>query len=56
MQKAQVHHFYGAPGHCSLGLATSDEWGCSTLFYSLRKPAWRSSSHFADLSATKVTP
>jgi len=37
MQNAPLHHSNGAAGHCPMGLATSDEWGCFTLFYSLRK-------------------
>ena len=38
MENAQAHRFRGAPGHCLMGLATSGQWGCFTLFYSLRKP------------------
>jgi hypothetical protein len=38
MQNAPLHHSNGAAGHSPVGLATSDEWGCFTLFYSLRKP------------------
>jgi hypothetical protein len=39
MENAQAHRFRGAPGHCLMGLATSGQWGCFTLFYSLRKPS-----------------
>jgi hypothetical protein len=41
MENAQAHRFRGAPGHCLMGLATSGQWGCFTLFYSLRKPTDR---------------
>jgi hypothetical protein len=28
MENAQGHRRNGTPGHCLVGLATSDKWGC----------------------------
>jgi len=38
MENAQVCRRSSPPGHSLFGLATSDQWGCFTLFYLLRKP------------------